>query len=1058
MSCDDNKDARAQDRVERSKRRSLPMVTAEASAEASKDGQAPVEPRYWRSIEEKNRAKSIALGAVNRMTALGAVNEFAPGADELPEGSVSRRGFMQLLGASTALATVGAACQKPNDKIVPFVRRPEEVTPGNALHFATANVQGAAGDGYGSGVIVTSHEGRPTKVEGNPEHPETLGATTAFDQALIQSLYDNDRLKELRSGGAAIAWRAFLVETKARGAKLAASKGAGLRFLVEPNASPLLGELRRRLLARFPMAKFVSYGSATSDGASDGPRLVYGQPLVARHHLDKAQIILSLDADFLGEGPELTRLSRDFASRREPGADMNRLYVVEPALTGTGVMADHRLRLRGTDVPSFAAALAAELAGRAGLQALGPLAGLPKGTSGDPRWLKAVASDLERNRGRSVVIAGRRQPAAVHALAAALNAALGNVGSTVSYVLSPFDGPSGARAMGGLVEDIAAGTVDTLVITASNPVYTAPVDFKLAPLLGRVPNTIYHALYDDETAAVCGTVIPAAHGLESWGDARALDGTVTIVQPLIAPLWGGYTETQVLAAFLDEGDLTPHELVRRYWHGQRPGDQTAAFDGAWEKWLSDGVLPGTAAQPVNVPAVDAQALGTVVAPLLAALAAKNEGLEIGFVTDQKVHDGRYANNAWLQELPHSITKHTWDNAVMISETTAKAQGLATGDVVALQYRDRSVEGPILIVPGHADDAVTVALGYGRVGVGESVAKGVGFNAGAIRTSEASWFDRGLKLARAGESHVFAITQDQWTMAPDGRETPPPAVATTLAEILKEGSKFHEEIEERRGPQPTIHTPVDYSKQAYKWGMSIDLNKCTGCNACVVACQAENNIPVVGKENVRKGRHMQWIRIDRYYTGSVEEPEVVNQPLGCVHCETAPCEYVCPVNATVHSDEGVNEMVYNRCIGTRYCSNNCPYKVRRFNFLNYTVDYTAAQMMGTNPDVTVRTRGIMEKCTYCVQRIERKRIDTRIEGRAIKDGELQTACQQGCPSRAIEFGSLNDSNSKVLRLHADPRRYDLLHEIGTRPRTAYLARVRNVNAELALAAGQRQGTE
>jgi MoCo/4Fe-4S cofactor protein with predicted Tat translocation signal len=1044
MSCDDNKDARAKDRQ---KRRSLPIVTSEAPQESTKESTKTASaPRYWRSIAEHDAAKAIALGAVN---------EFPPGADTLEEGTVSRRGFMQMLGASTALATVSVACQKPNEKIIPFVRRPAELTPGNPLHFATAY----ALEGFANGLLVTSHEGRPSKIEGNPDHPTTQGATTTIDQALILGLYDDDRAKELRRGTDPIAWRTFALETKARAEKLAATQGAGLRFLVDPSASPLLGDLRRRLLARFPKAKVVSWSSTASDGAAEGPRLAFGQPLVAHHHLEKAQVILSLDADFLGQGPEQISANRGFASRREPGPEMSRLYVVEPALTGTGAMADHRLRVRGSDVPSFAAALVAELSRET--PSLAPLTSLPKSASFDQKWIRALARDLQRSKGASVVIAGRRQPAAVHALAAAINSALGSVGNTVTYTLSPFeDASSGPKALGALVEDIAAGTVDTLVITASNPVYTAPVDFKLGQLLARVPTTIYHGLYVDETAAVCGTMVPAAHPLETWGDARALDGTASVVQPLIAPLWGAFTESQVLAAFLDEGDVTPHELVHRYWAGQRPSAQVSgdaqafgaalpsSFDAAWETWLADGVLPDTASQPVNVPAVDASALAQVVGSQLAALTARAEGLEIGFVNDQRLHDGRFANNAWLQELPHSITKLTWDTAVMISATTAKAQGLETGDVVALQYRDRSVEGPILIVPGHADDAVTVALGGGRTGKGESIANGVGFNAGAIRTSDAFWFGRGLKLASTGDTHKFAITQDQWTMAPDGRTTPPPAVDATLAEVLNEGSKFNEELKERRGPQPNMWTPVDYSKQAYKWGMSVDLNKCTGCNACVTACQAENNIPVVGVENVRKGRHMQWIRIDRYFTGPIEEPELIYQPLGCVQCETAPCEYVCPVNATVHSDEGLNEMAYNRCIGTRYCSNNCPYKVRRFNFLNYTGDYTAARMMGTNPDVTVRTRGVMEKCTYCVQRIERKRIETRIAGTTIKDGELQTACQQGCPARAIEFGSLNDPNAKVTRLHADARRYDLLHEIGTRPRTAYLARVRNINPDLA----------
>jgi molybdopterin-containing oxidoreductase family iron-sulfur binding subunit len=686
--------------------------------------------------------------------------------------------------------------------------------------------------------------------------------------------------------------------------------------------------------------------------------------------------------------------------------------------------------------------------------------------------VRALAHDLQRYAGQTLVVAGRRQPPAVHALAAAINSALGNVGKTVTYSLSPFDvDPKvgvGPKALGELVEDIAAGTVDTLIITASNPVYTAPVDFKLDKLLPRVQATIYHGLYEDETAAVCTTMIPATHPLETWGDARALDGTVSIVQPLIAPLWGAFTESQVLAAFLDEGDVSPHELVRRFWAGNHPTAETAnpagapkgtaysafpqgsatAWDIAWDKWLADGILPDTAAKPVNVPALDAAALAQVVGSQLAALGAKSDGLELAFVNDTRIHDGRFANNAWLQELPQTITKLTWDTPVMISEATAKAQGLEHGDVVALRLRDRSVEGPIMIVPGHADDAVTVPLGGGRTAPAETIAAGVGFNVGALRASDAFWFDRGLKLARTGDKHKFAVTQDQWTMSPDGRDAPPPAVEGTLAEMEMEGSKFREELAERRGPLATIYEPWDYSTQQYKWAMSIDLNKCTGCNACVVACQSENNIPVVGVENVRKGRHMQWIRIDRYYTGPVDEPETIYQPVACVQCETAPCEYVCPVAATTHSDEGINDMAYNRCIGTRYCSNNCPYKVRRFNFLNYTKDYTASQMMGTNPDVTVRTRGVMEKCTYCVQRIERKRIETRIAGTTIKDGDLQTACQQGCPARAIEFGSLNDPNATVTRLHADARRYDLLHEIGTRPRTAYLARIRNVNPDLA----------
>jgi MoCo/4Fe-4S cofactor protein with predicted Tat translocation signal len=1028
MSCDESQEKAKAEREER--KRSLPIFGGAGQAGASK---SVTPPAQWRSMAERDRALPAS-----------AANEFPAGASELD--SVSRRGFMQVLGVSTAVVGLGAACQKPNEKIIPFVRRPEELTPGNALHFAT----GYALEGYTSGLLVESHEGHPTKVEGNPSHPDTLGSTTAFEQALILGLYDDDRAKALRRGNQQIAWTTFLSETGARCASLASNGGAGLRFLTGPTTSPLLADLRRQILGRFPRAKFVSYAPTAGDGAVDGTKLAFGRPLVPRHRLTQASVIVSLDADFLNDGPEQTRLSREFAGRREPSRDMNRLYVVEPALTVTGMSADHRLRLRGGDVPAFAAALCAMLAPKLG--SLGALGSLAQGAGGwDQKWLAAVSADLERNRGRCLVIAGRRQPAVVHALAAALNSALDNVGKTVDYG-APLttDANCGPDALRGLVEEIASGSVDTLVITADNPVYGGPADFKLAQLFKRVPNVVYHGLYEDETAGICNYFVPAAHALESWGDGRSSDGVVTIVQPLIDPLWGGKTEADVLAAFLNQGSLGTHALLQRYWSSQSklPGAANASFDAVWERWLADGIVPDTGSGAEAGLTVNAQGLAQAAAPLLAREgAARGSGLEIAFAPDPKVFDGRFANNAWLQELPQPVTKLTWDNAVLLSPGTAEKLGFETGDWLSVSYKQRSVEGPAMIVPGHADDAITLPLGYGRERTGH-IGKDVGFNASTVRTSDAPWFDRGANVSVSGSKYKFAITQDHWTMAPDGRDIPPPAVAGPLSEVLKPGSTLNEELEDRRGPQPYVHEPHDYSKQQYKWGMAIDLNKCTGCSACVVACQSENNIPVVGKENVWRGREMQWLRIDRYFEGSVADPMVVNQPLACVQCETAPCEYVCPVNATVHSDEGLNEMVYNRCIGTRYCSNNCPYKVRRFNFLNYIGDVSPAREMGMNPDVTVRSRGVMEKCTYCVQRIERKRIETRIQGRAIADGELQTACQQGCPTQAIVFGSLQDPNSKVSKASGDERRYDLLHELGTRPRTAYLARVRNFNPELA----------
>jgi molybdopterin-containing oxidoreductase family iron-sulfur binding subunit len=983
--------------------------------------------RQWRSIEAREGDLELARAAQA---------EFPAGASVL-EG-VHRRGFMQLLGGSLAVA--GTACYRPNQPIVPYVRRPPEVTPGNPLHFATASVF----EGRGFGLVVESHEGRPTKVEGNPDHPDSRGAATSVHQAMILDLYDEHRARELRHRGQPVAWRTLQAEILQLVEKHAADGGARLRFLVEPNGSPLLADLRGRISSRLPKARFVSFTATGADGEVEGARLAFGRPLDVRYDLDRAAVIVSLDADFLGDGPDQVRLQRQFAARRTPGAQMNRLYVAEPGLTITGGMADHRLRVRGSEVVAVAQALVAELAKQQGGEALGALAGLPRvGGEVNARWVTAVAADLARTRGNCVVIAGRRQPAAVHALAHAINSALGNLGTTVTAWAPAGAEGGGIETLRSLVEEIAAGQVDTLVITAENPVFAAPQDFKLAKLLERVPTSIYLGRYVDETAAAVSTFVPVAHSLESWGDVRGSDGTVSLVQPLIAPLWTGITEADLLAAFLGEGDRGTYQLLRTFWQG-RTGAAADAFEAQWETWLARGVVENTTAQPEAGLSVNAGGLAGALGQALQAATPAGQGLEVAFVIDPKVLDGRHAHNAWLQELPHPITKITWDNAVVMSQTTAQQLGLVTADIVRVEIGDRQVTGPVYVQPGHADETVSLALGYGRT-AGSPVGRDVGFNAGLLRSSRSPWFERGASVIKVGSHYRFGITQDHWSM-----ESRQPAIHGPVADLQKKDSDLWKVIDHNRGELPNIQgqEAVPYDKQPYKWAMAIDLSKCSGCNACVTACQAENNIPVVGRENVRIGREMFWLRIDRYYEGDIADPTVVTQPVACVHCETAPCEYVCPVNATVHSDEGLNEMVYNRCIGTRYCSNNCPYKVRRFNFLDFQGEPSPTVKMGRNPDVTVRSRGVMEKCTYCVQRIERARIDTRIEGRAIRDGELQTACQQTCPAGAIVFGSLNDTTSAVTRLHHDQRRYDLLHELNTRPRTAYLARVRNPNPELA----------
>ncbi len=974
---------------------------------------APASPR-WRSLAERDGTVDPAAGL------------YPDGEEPAPEG-FSRRSFLQILGASTALATL-AACKPPREQVVAYVKRPVGVTPSVASHYASAVSRG----GYGVGVVVESHEGRPTKMEGNPGHPASLGGAGLHELATILDLYDPNRLSGVRRHGQPVAWGAFLGELSVMAGVLAQDGGARLRVLAEPTSSPAEADLRARLLARFPRARIDSWGPIADDAAREGTRVAFGRPLDPELRLVGADVVLSLDADFLATEGDHLRHARDFASRRGQPTGINRLYVAEASFTVTGGAADHRLRMRASEVLGFGRAVAAALASGHGLTQLAglgaPLAG-PRG-----RQATVVAADLARVRGRGLVVAGRRQPAAVHALAAALNEALGNAGATVVYresaLLDPASGPDRLAA---LAAELRAGQVDTLVITAWNPVYTAPADLDLGALLARVPNVIYLAATDDETARAAGVVVAAAHPLESWGDLRGRDGTASIVQPLLSPLVECVTGLDLLAAFVDQGHLGAWRLVREGWKA-RAGE--AGFDRAWSEWLASGVVTGRSLAPA-APVKAGLDLARVSAALRAA-PAPGAGLEAVFAPDDKTLDGRYAGNAWLQELPHPVSKLTWDNAASLSPATAARLGVKTGSQVTLTLRGRSLTAAVLVQPGHADDSVTLPLGYGRSVAGPAGAA-VGFNAYALRAAAAPWIDGGLELKATGKSHDLAQTQEHFSM--EGR-------SIALAFDVDKLEAAAHELEEQRGPQPSLLPLVDYGKEEYRWGMSIDLSKCIGCGACTLACQAENNIPVVGKEQVLNSREMHWLRVDRYYQGSEADPETVSQPLACVHCEQAPCEYVCPVNATVHSDEGLNEMVYNRCVGTRYCSNNCAYKVRRFNYLDYHKAVTPQLKMLQNPDVTVRATGVMEKCSYCVHRIEHARIDARVAGVKIGGDTVVSACQQACPAQAIVFGNLNDPTSRVARAQQGERRYDLLHELGTRPRTAYLARLKNPNPELA----------
>jgi len=970
---------------------------------------------YWRSLEEL--AESDAFGDLLE-------REFPRHAATWEEGP-DRRRFLKLMGASLGLAGLTACTRQPAEHIMPYVKAPEELVPGKPVYYATAFAVG----GIGMGVLVESHEGRPTKVEGNPDHPASLGATNAMAQASVLSLYDPDRSQTLTYQGDIRSWGSFLTSLREALDAQQAKQGAGLRILTETVTSPTLADQIRTLLSQFPLARWHQWDPAGPHSARAAAVAAFGEPVNTYYRLENADIIVSLDADFLTAGPASVRYARAFADRRRVRGDqtrMNRLYVVESTPSPTGGKADHRLPLKAREIEQYASVLAASV-GVAGAAAGGELG---EGAGNWPdEWITAVAKDLLDHRGTSVVIPGDHQPPAVHVLAAMMNQALGNVGKTVvctpALEARPADQLGELRA---LAREMNSGAVELLLILGGNPVYTAPADVGFKEALAKVKMRVHLGLYEDETSALCQWHLPETHYLETWGDTRAYDGTVTIQQPLIAPLYRGRSAHELLAVMMNQGERPPREIVRDYWQRQKPG---ADFEKWWRKALHDGVVPGTALPEKNVAVKDGA---------LAAVRNRQpaKGIEIVFRPDPYVYDGRFANNGWLQELPRPLTKLTWDNAVLVSPATAQRLGLQNEDRVELRCQGRKVTAPVLISPGHARDSLTVHLGFGRGQAGR-VGSGVGFNAYLLWTANSPWFGSGVEIRKTGSKYPLAATHNHHSM--EGRHI---AVAGDIEEYRR-NPRFAQEKAESPPAGLTLYEPWKYPGAA--WGMAIDMTACVNCNACVVACQAENNIPVVGKDQVQRGREMHWLRVDTYFQGSPDNPKAIYQPVTCMQCENAPCELVCPVQATNHSDEGLNDMVYNRCVGTRYCSNNCPYKVRRFNFLLYSDFETPSLKLLRNPDVTVRSRGVMEKCTYCVQRIRQAQIAAQREDRAVRDGEIQTACQQVCPTQAIVFGDINDKNSRVAKLKAEKLNFAVLGELNTRPRTTYLAQLRNPNPEM-----------
>jgi MoCo/4Fe-4S cofactor protein with predicted Tat translocation signal len=1012
--------------------------------------------RYWKNLDELAETDSFQELMREEFPRQASAGEWAD--------PVSRRGFLKVMGASFALAGLAGCTKQPDEPIFPYVKQPEDLVLGKPMYFATAHPfpTGAVP------VLVKSDAFRPIKLEGNPEHPMSKGKSDGFTQASLLDLYDPDRSKSVYYRGEKSAFGDFQQAFAAAAKKT--NGGQGIYFLSETITSPTLAAQWKQVAAKYPQAKLVQYEPVNNDTGRAASKAAFGDYYDTMYKLEDADVILSLDADFLGgiAFPGFLPLAAAYAERHRFDKDktMNRLYVVETNPTVTGFKAEHRLALKPSDIDAFAGALAGGSA-----------------TVSDPqtqKFLTAVLADLKKSGGKCVVIAGPQSSAACHAAAIAVNESTGAVGKTVFYTETVNSVPSEQTAdLKSLVADMNAGKVQWLVMLGVNPLYNAPADLEFAAAFNKVPTTAHLGMLQDETGIVSTWHINKAHYLESWSDARAYDGTISIIQPMIDPLYGGKSAHDVLQALLDPS-LGGYDVVVANAKSYIKGD----FANAWRKALHDGWVADTAFTPKTLS-------GKATAPVAKPAAG---GVEIKFLADPSLYDGRYANNGWLQELPKQVTNMSWDNAALMNMDLMAKYSIEENDAIELSLNGRKVITPVLMSPGHPNDVVTVHLGFGRTADSGRVGAGVGFNAYALRTSDAMLSAGGLQIAKGKGTYDLCVTKvhniehrgkfaqtglehpefdNQGTYSLAGHEAFERSIIryATLEEALAnpkyatEGTESGHTTVNKVGYNPQgeppehndsfypdawryDHTDASTHIAQNKWGMSIDLNSCVGCNACIVSCYAENNIAVVGREQVKIGRNMQWLRIDTYFEGDLHAPRAHFQPMTCQHCESAGCEQVCPVGATVHTPEGINTMVYNRCVGTRYCSNNCPYKVRRFNFLLYSDYDTESLKLMRNPDVSVRSRGVMEKCSYCLQRIEAVKIEADKNNRPIMDGEILTACQQACPTDAIVFGNLNDPNAKVTKRQAEERSYQVLADLNYRPRTQYTAGVINPNAELA----------
>jgi molybdopterin-containing oxidoreductase family iron-sulfur binding subunit len=1028
---------------------------------------------YWKSLAELEAGPPAGVVDDGPGTDDGVADhdkvphEFpASATDASVSDPMSRRNMMQLMGASLALAGVaGTGCRRwEKDEIVPLSRRPEDMTPGVTQQYATAWDFA----GFGQALVATSYEGRPIKLDGNPEHPfasggtvpgtERHGGSSAFAQAAILGMYDPDRSRSALRGGQGATFSDFRAWLETERAQLLSSSSK-IRVLSEASSSPTLARLQDRLRAAFPGLQWYEWEPVSFDNERAGLRLAFGRPMRALARLDRARTIVTLDADLFVEHPAALRYSRDWARSRRFGQSslgegvMSRLYAIESAFSSTGAVADHRLPIRSEQILPLAMAIDARLSGGSAP----PAEFLAEANIA--RFVDVMVRELQANRGASVIVAGRRQPPELHALVARINQALGAVGTTLDYVADPAPQRlDHGAAIGQLVRELQQDQVDYLFILGGNPVYAAPADLDFAGALAKVKRASVHlSEYQDETSLTTSWHVPRAHFLEAWSDARTFDGTVTIAQPLIQPMFGGMSAIE-LAQLLLDGNATPD--------GMKAVKETVDdLPGAtWRRAVHDGFVAGSQLAVESGMTVQALATPPVSQAAMGGTRTGKDQVEIVFVPSTQTWDGRFANNAWLWETPDFLTKMTWDNYAMVGAATAKEFGFAQDMLLKVAVGGREITVPCYVMAGQANYSIAVVLGGGRSAAGHTGGlrgRTVGFDVNKLRATETGIdIASGGSVSAAGGSYQLATTQEHWDIR-DGlvKDMAQRGIERRLFNLVREAT-----LEDTRRPdwkaEVDHHFPLEAQlfpvheypeERVHAWGMTIDLGSCTGCNACSLACQAENNIPVVGKGNVIRNREMHWIRIDRYFHGPSDNPQVVHQPLGCVHCENAPCEQVCPVGATIHSSEGLNDMVYNRCVGTRYCLNNCSYRVRRFNFFDYNKEFKEARnkvrKLLFNPDVTVRHRGVMEKCTYCVQRIQSAKITAKNKRIGVADGDIVTACQAACPTEAIVFGDLNDPNSRVRKLQQDRRQYELLGDFNTRPRTHHLARVRNPNPEL-----------